>query len=250
MPNPRSLSFQPSEPISLGTILLVDDNLRVSEEVALVLEAAGWTVFCADDATSFRHMLSGHSPHIVILDLNLPGEDGISLCKWLRQTHPEVGILMLTARVMGSERTEGYMAGADVYLTKPTRPEELLAVTRNLTSRTRLGNNPKDTERPWTLHFKGARLVSPQSDILSLTPGECLLLRALALTPEAMSYEELFTLIHGNDLFERADKARLEVLVSRLRTKLGKFGIQSLEIKTVHSIGYRLVGALRLHQEG
>lgn len=249
MTNPRSFTLKPSEPKSLGTILLVDDNLRVSEEVALVLETAGWTVFCADDATSFRQVLSRHSPSIVILDLNLPGEDGISLCKRLRQTHPEVGIVMLTARVMGSERTEGYMAGADVYLTKPTRPEELLAVTRNLTSRSRLFHNPKDTERSWILQFNGARLVSPQSDILSLTPGECLLLRALALATEASSYEELFTLIHGDDYCEKADKARLEVLVSRLRTKLGKFGSQGLEIKTVHNMGYRLEGALRLQQE-
>jgi DNA-binding response OmpR family regulator len=247
---PRPSSLQSSEALSPGTILLVDDNLRVSEEVALVLEAAGWSVSCADDATSFRQMLSVCSPQIVILDLNLPGEDGISLCKWLRQTEPEVGIVMLTARVMGSERTAGYMAGADVYLTKPTRPEELLAVVNNLTRRSRLGKNLTDTERPWTLQFKSARLVSPQGDMLSLTPGECLFLRALALTPETTTYAELFTLIHGDGFSEKAEKARLEVLVSRLRTKLGKFGNQALEVKTVHNMGYRLEGALRLQQEG
>lgn len=235
--------------VSLGTILVIDDNLRLSEEVALVLKAAGWAVQCADDATTFRQLLAQHLPHIVLLDLNLPGEDGISICKWLRQTHPEVGIVMLTARVMGSERTEGYMAGADVYLTKPTRPEELLAVMRNLSTRTAAHSRSNELDSPWILQFKGARLVSPQLDILSLTPGECVLMRALALNPDTSSYEELLGQIHGDGGSEKADKARLEVLVSRLRTKLGKLGSQGLEIKTMHGAGYRLEGALRLQQE-
>ena len=228
------------------SIVVVDDNLRVSEEVCIVLEKAGWHVRSADDAETFRALLAQQTPDIVLLDLNLPGEDGISLCKWLRSTYADLGIVMLTARVMGSERTEGYVAGADVYLTKPTRPEELLAVVRNLSNRTQKEHRELPQNGPWTLQIKGTRLISPQADSLSLTPGECIFLRELALSPEACSYEQLNDKLGHGANADGSDKARLEVLVSRLRTKLTKFGSQGLEIKTVHSAGYLLKGALKL----
>ena len=230
----------------LGELLVVDDNLRLSEELSLVLQAAGWSVRCADDGESLRACMAQQTADIVLLDLNLPGEDGISLCKWLRSTHPRIGIVMLTARVMGIDRTEGYVAGADIYLTKPTRAEELLAVVRNLLNRTQKETRKSSTTDPWTLQIKGTRLVSPQADSLSLTPGECIFLRELALTPEACSYEQLNEKLGNGANADRSDKARLEVLVSRLRTKLGKFGGEGLEIKTVHGTGYRLKGALKL----
>ena len=85
----------------LGSVLLVEDNLRVSEELSLVLESAGYTTRCAYDGEHMRAMMAVHTPHVVMLDLNLPNEDGISLCKWLREVYPSLGIVMLTARVMG-----------------------------------------------------------------------------------------------------------------------------------------------------
>ena len=112
----------PNVDAPMGEIMVVDDNLRLSHELSLVLEAAGWSVRCADDGESLRAQVAQKVPAIVVLDLNLPGEDGISLCEWLRRTYPQIGIVMLTARVMGVDRTEGYVAGADIYLTKPTRP--------------------------------------------------------------------------------------------------------------------------------
>ena len=130
---------------SLGSVMLVEDNMRVSEELSLVLESFGYTTKCAYDGQHMRSLLTTYTPDIVILDLNLPNEDGISLCKWLRSIYPSLGIVMLTARVMGSERTEGYQAGADVYLTKPTRPEEILAVVRNIIRRSANQNKSNDT---------------------------------------------------------------------------------------------------------
>lgn len=227
---------------------MVEDNQRVSEEIALVLEHAGWQVRCTQDAKDFRHAVAEQAPMMVVLDLNLPGEDGISLCKWLRSTLPEVGIVLLTARVMGSERTEGYMAGADVYLTKPTRADELLAVLHNLSRRATLGLRSADpkTAGPWTLHNKSLRLLSPQGDILSLTRSECSLLQHLSDAAGACSYEELIDAIGSGGLNDKADKARLEVLVSRLRTKLRQVGHHSLELKTVHGRGYELAQALKV----
>ena len=226
----------------MGEIMVVDDNLRLSHELALVLEAAGWSVRCADDGESLRAQVAQKVPAIVVLDLNLPCEDGISLCQWLRRTYPQIGIVMLTARVMGVDRTEGYVAGADIYLTKPTRPEELLAVVRNLLRRSQVGAPISEQSQtlPWTLHVKALRLLSPQSDMLSLTPSECVLLQTLASANGVCTYVQLFDRMGSEGLNDNMDKARLEVLVSRLRRKLATFEGQGFEIKTAHGKGYVL----------
>jgi len=234
---------------SLGLILLVEDNQRVSGEMSLVLQQSGWEVVCASDGQQCRQAVAERAPMIVLLDLNLPGEDGISLCRWLRSTLTEVGIVLLTARVMGSDRTEGYVAGADIYLTKPTRTDELHAVLHNLSRR--IGAEADRLERsaiqaPWTLQLKGMRLISPQLDIVSMTPSECVLLQALADASGKCTYEDLIDKLGSGGLNDRADKARLEVLVSRLRTKLRSFKHLGMEVKTVYGTGYRLTGALKI----
>ena len=245
----RSTETSHGDPkVELGSVLMVEDNLRVSEEIALVLEQAGWSVRCAHDAQDCRQAVAHQAPMMVVLDLNLPGEDGISLCKWLRSILPDVGIVLLTARVMGAERTEGYMAGADVYLTKPTRPEELLAVLHNLSRRA--APSPRaastQTDGPWTLHRKSLRLLSPRGDILSLTPSECSFLQHLSDAAGPCSYEDLIDAMGSGGLNDKADKARLEVLVSRLRTKLRHVQDAGMEIKTVHGKGYQLTQPLRV----
>ena len=102
---------------------------------------------------------------------------------------------MLTARVIGVDRTEGYVAGADIYLTKPTRPEELPAVVRNLLRRSQVGAPISEQLQtlPWTLHVKALRLVSPQTDMLSLTPSDCVLLQRLASANGVCTHVPLFS---------------------------------------------------------
>jgi DNA-binding response OmpR family regulator len=232
---------------TLGSILLVEDNMRVSEELALVLESFGYATQCAYDGEHMRALLSSYTPNVVMLDLNLPNEDGISLCKWLRQVYPQIGIVMLTARVMGSERTEGYQAGADVYLTKPTRPEEILAVIRNILRRSE-NSSPASAQNAniWTLHLKSMHLSSPENDVLSLTPKETITLTSLAQTSTHCSYDELIDKLGNETIKSSFDKVRLEVLISRLRSKLFNFKGQSFEIKTVHGSGYRLSTPLKV----
>ncbi len=220
----------------------MDDNLRLSHELSLVLEAAGWSVRCADDGESLRAQVAQKVPAIVVLDLNLPGEDGIALCEWLRRTFPQIGIVMLTARVMGIDRTQGYVAGADIYLTKPTRTEELLAVVRNLWRRAQMAAPlvANSAELPWTLHVKALQLQSPESDMLSLTPSECVLLHTLANANGVVTYAQFFDRMGSEGLNDNLDKTRLEVLVSRLRKKMATFDAQGFGIKTAHGKGYAL----------
>jgi DNA-binding response OmpR family regulator len=182
-----------------------------------------------------------------MLDLNLPNEDGISLCKWLRHVYPNLGIVMLTARVMGSERTEGYQAGADVYLTKPTRPDEILAVIRNLLRRSeRTGATLSVDPACWSLNLKSLYITAPDSDVLSLTPKEAIVLTALAQSTTHCTYLELIDKLGGETRRTSFDKVRLEVLISRLRSKLFNFKVHEFEIKTVHGSGYRLSTPLKL----
>jgi len=232
----------------IGDLILVDDNLRLNHEHSLVLQGAGWSVRCADDGESLRAQVAQKVPAIVVLDLNLPGEDGISLCQWLRRTYPQIGIVMLTARVMGVDRTEGYVAGADIYLTKPTRPEEFLAVIGNLMRRSQMSADHATQSQgpPWTLHVKALRLLSPQLDMLSLTPSECVLLQTLASANGVCIYAQLFDKMGSAGLKDTLDKARLDVLVSRLRKKLAIFAGENFEIKTSHGTGYVLSCPLAL----
>jgi DNA-binding response OmpR family regulator len=148
---------------------------------------------------------------------------------------------------MGSERTEGYQAGADVYLTKPTRPEEILAVIRNLMRRhDRHAATTLSAANVWTLHQKSMSLSAPDSDVLSLTPKETIVLLNLAQTSAHCTYEYLIDKLIGDSPRTTFDKVRLEVVISRLRSKLFKFKAQSFEIKTIHGTGYRLSKPLKL----
>ena len=105
--NYQSVEMPSSEQTpTVPSVLLVEDNLRVSNELALVLESGGYNIRCAYDGEHMRSLLAVYIPNVVILDLNLPSEDGISLCKWLRGVYPNIGIVMLTARVMGRFATQ------------------------------------------------------------------------------------------------------------------------------------------------
>ena len=221
---------------------MVEDNVRISQEMAQLMEAAGLSTRCAMDADEMRELIAISVPDIVLLDLNLPGEDGISICKWLRSVYPTIGIVMLTARVMGSERTQGYLAGADIYLTKPTRAEELLAVLGNFLLRLgskNAGTRASDTSS-WVLYVPEMRLESPGQDQLRLNLKETLILKRLSESAEAVGYESLSDIIMQEGGWGALQKTRLEVIVSRLRTKLESMCHSSLEITTVHKMGFKL----------
>lgn len=225
-----------------GSVLLVEDNVRISLEMAQMMNSAGLSTRCAMDADELRALIAISVPDLVLLDLNLPGEDGISICKWLRQVYPRIGIVILTARVMGCERTQGYLSGADVYLSKPTRAEELLAVLRNLLFRLHTTDAvpPSSYGNNWVLHENDMRLESPEQDQLRLNRKETLILKRLSESHDAVDYQSLIEIIALKDGDLAIEKTRLEVIVSRLRAKLESLDSAGIEIKTVHKTGFRL----------
>jgi len=225
MPHQKSLS-----------ILIVEDNVRLRNELADFLREDGFNVKAVGDGSELNVALESEIPSIVILDLNLPGEDGISICKRIRESLPKIGIIILSARVRPSERNEGYFSGADVFLTKPTNPEELISVINNLTNRLYI-----DTKSPlWTLDTELHRIITPDSTSISLTSSETLLLKEFVLHGRYISHDDLFHYLGNPDETDEINKSKMEVLISRLRKKIGHHTDPNLFIKVIRGKGYQL----------
>jgi DNA-binding response OmpR family regulator len=222
-------------------IAVVEDNEALRDELVDFLSAEGFAVQGLPDGLALNEYLQQDEPHVLILDLNLPFEDGISVCRRVRLAFPDIRIVMLTGRGRGADRTEGYEAGTDVYLTKPTRPTEMLAVIRNLHQRHR---ETPGTQAQWTLDGARFELVSSHGHLVRLTAGEASLLRALAIAGQVLDHQQLMVLLGYDGLDEKVGRGRLEVLISRLRAKLRANEPAGLEIRALRGRGYQLTFAL------
>lgn len=217
-------------------IAVVEDNDTLRELLVSYLEQPGRNVYGADCGEALNALLSDHPLDIIVLDLNLPHEDGLSIAQRLRRSHPHLKIVMLTARVRPSDRTQGYDAGADVFLTKPTNVTELEAVVRNLSQR----RSPVAAVG-FILNRRSHLLTSPQRRHVSLSKVESKLIELLALAPVGgMNAEALLDALQqqGNANLSREN---LTVIVSRLRHKI-LIELEAPElIQTVRNFGLRLV---------
>ncbi|MGZ8223388.1 MAG: response regulator transcription factor, partial [Methylobacter sp.] len=168
------------------------------------------------------------------IDLNLPGEDGISLARRLRSAQPDVGIIMVTARSQISEKLSGYDSGADLYLTKPTSVEELGAAVGALARRIK---RREQEQSGFVLNSAGLFLQGPQSGV-GLSAHEAAMLSALARAPGHRL--ESWQLIELSGKEEDINKHALEVQIVRLRKKLVQAGAAGQPIKAVRGQGYQL----------
>ncbi len=218
------------------SLILVEDNETLRDELALYLSDEGFAVRGVDCGEELDAILCTQATDILILDLNLPDEDGLDITRRIRASMPDLGIIILSARVRSIDRLEGYAAGADVYLTKPTRPEELTAVVRNLFGRLK----PKVRAMHWQLDSAGATLHCPDGFCLRLTGNEALLLRELALSGPYASHAKLLVLFGDENQSEKINKARIEVLISRLRQKLAPHVGADTPINALRGRGYQL----------
>lgn len=222
-------------------IALVEDNERLRTELAFHLSHAGYAVASLADAAALDAHLASQPCRLLILDLGLPDEDGLSICERLRRTRPDLGIVMLTARGMAHHRLAGLRGGADGYLVKPARTEELLLVIANLLRR--LGPVTPDFPLPapaWRLDARRLMAITPAGNALLLTRMESQLLQALRRSaPDAAGRRQLVEALGGNYL--DFDEHRLEVAISRLRGKLARAWPHGPAIRTVRGVGYLLV---------
>jgi DNA-binding response OmpR family regulator len=225
-----------------ASLILVEDNQRLREELENALEGYGYDLRGVDGAEALDVALQQRRADVLVLDLNLGGEDGISIAKRMRITFPNIGIVILTARVQSCEKQEGYQSGADVYMTKPARPAELSAAINNLYKRLA----PQPLDDAWVLDTTGLRMIFQHTTMIPLTSSECALLRVLAVKNECVDIGMLQENMRENDLSATKFKLRLEVLISRLRQKLMPYTASVNPIQSVRGRGYMMCLPVKL----
>lgn len=222
-------------------LLVVEDHLALREVTVEILAGRGYRVIGVESAEAMDELPAGFVVHIAILDLNLPGEDGLALAERLRQVQPGIGIIMVTARQALVEKVAGYQSGADIYLTKPTHSDELCAAVESLSRRLALAQRPAAA---FLLDTSRHMLITCQGE-LRLRKAEVLLLNALALAP-AQTLETWQLLDRLGKPVDEPGKKQLEVMISRLRSKLTAYGIPGNALLAERRRGYRLCLSLQV----
>jgi DNA-binding response OmpR family regulator len=227
------------EKMNGSKILLVEDEPSISEIVELYLKRAGFQVNALKDGRSAMQSLEHELPDLLVLDLMLPGIDGLSITRWLRD-RSEVPIIMLTARREESDRIAGLELGADDYVVKPFSPQELVSRVRAVLRRTRAPVKETDT----AVHYPGldinpvTRQVQAQGVEVSLTAKEFDMLWLLVQHPrQVFSRVQLLDQIWG--ISDYIDPGTVTVHVSRLREKIEPDPSNPQHIQTVWGIGYK-----------
>ncbi|ANJ75880.1 response regulator [Ralstonia insidiosa] len=238
-------------------ILIVDDDREIRELVGTYLERNEMRVTLAANGREMRAALDKGSVDLIVLDLMLPGEDGLALCRDLRAgPRKNLPILMLTARNEEADRILGLEMGADDYLVKPFAARELLARVRSVLRRTRmLPPNLQITEAAtllafgdWRLDTTTRHLLDAQDVVVALSGAEYKLLRVFLDHPQrVLSRDQLLNLTQGRDaeLFERS----IDLMVSRLRQRLGDDAREPKYIKTVRNGGYVFASTVEIREE-
>ena len=231
----------------ISEIAIIEDDATLREELVFLFEDAGYRVHQALNHDGLLDILRLNTIHLIILDLGLPGMTGYQIAEQLRQTQPAIGIIMLTARARSEDRVRGYGAGADIYLTKPADPQELLAAVASLGRRvTAQGSAPR-----LTLECRRGCLRVNAEDAsarVELTAAELFILRALALAPEqVLESGELLDLLAEKFPEASATRRSLENRISRLRGKASETLAADLNlIRPIRGVGYQLSEPLQL----
>ena len=225
-------------------ILVVDDDLRLRDLLKRYLGEQGFAVDTVPDAAAMDRQMQRVRYDLVVLDLMLPGEDGLAACKRMRAAKENVAVIMLTAKGDDVDRIVGLEIGADDYVAKPFNPRELVArihavLRRQAPQQTPGAPSAEPTEvafGPFVLDLS-TRALTREGEPVALTTGEFALLKALVLHPrEPMSRDKLMELARGREL-EHTDRS-IDVQVSRLRKLLGEDSQSPRYIQTVWGFGY------------
>lgn len=226
-------------------LLLVDDEASLREPLAEYLTRQGFAVTQAADASKARSALLEGVPDLVLLDIMMPGEDGLSLCRHLIETR-NLPVIFLTAKGESTDRIVGLEVGADDYVVKPFEPRELVARIRSVLRRASKGASVAETQGETHYEFEGwkldslkRRLTNPEGAVVPISSAEFRLLTAFLGHPkQVMNRDQLLDMVQGREahLFDRA----VDNQVSRLRRKIEVDSRDPKLIQTVWGGGYRL----------
>lgn len=229
-------------------VLVADDEASIRELLKFNLEKAGFDVDCQDDGLKTVKHAQENTPDLLVLDLMLPGMDGLEVCRTLRQNETThfLPIIILTARSEEIDRVVGLEIGADDYMTKPFSPRELIARVKSLLRRTRGAQQPVETNSSAVIRDR--LKIYPErfeafidDEVLELTPIEFQLLLQLAANPgNVYTREFLLEKIWGYEY--AGDTRTVDVHIRHLRQKMEKDPSQPVLIETIRGIGYRFKG--------
>lgn len=232
-------------------ILVVDDDANIREMLVDYLAGHGYQMLHASDGKSLRHILDEQAPHIVLLDVHLPGEDGLSLARYIRE-HFDIGIIMVSGAGDPMDKIIGLEIGADDYVAKPFDPRELLARIKSVLRRYQRINNTAATSTPaeptnervsvgeCILDLDARQLCRHSGEEIPLTSAEFDLLRVFVERPNRpLTRDQILGLTQNRewDPFDRS----VDIRIARLRRKIEPDNPTSPIIKTVRGIGYMYI---------
>jgi DNA-binding response OmpR family regulator len=215
-------------------IVVVEDHLDLREELVYFLNKRGHSSVGVSNGIELEQSMTREKPELVLLDIGLPGEDGISLAKRLSQ-HSSVSIVMLTARSGSEDRVQSYEAGADTYLVKPVNYRELEAVVERAAMRLRTVNENIDS--CWQLNPRERVMAAPNGIKVPLTMTETRLLTSMMSRDDKVASRQQLVEALGVD-FLAFDDRRIEVGISRLRKKVQETTGIALPVKACRNQGY------------
>jgi DNA-binding response OmpR family regulator len=231
-------------------ILVVDDELEVREMIRDYLAGNGYAVSAVAGGAEMRRVLSERPANLVILDLRMPGEDGLSLARYLRE-QGQIGIIMVTASTEVVDRVVGLELGADDYISKPFDPRELLARVRSVLRRTELMSGDHKPVAAMAheirmgrcmFNLQSGRLYTLVGEDVPLTSMEFELLKALASRPNrVLSRDQLLDLAHNKEM-EAFDRS-IDIRIMRIRRKIEENPDKPQVLKTIRGLGYMFVTA-------
>ena len=222
-------------------LLIVEDEPITRSKMMAHFEKEGYEVICCEDATDVPRLVSDQNIELCLIDINLPGKDGLTLTRELRATS-DVGIILVTGKDEQIDRIVGLESGADDYVTKPFDPRELLSRVKNLHWRVQAQEKQKEkgfkrTFEGWSLDLNTRQLVTPDDQAQSLSAGEFhLLLALIENSGEVMTRDQLMNKIRNREWYP--DDRYIDVLVGQVRRKFRQHAPGATFISTIHGTGY------------